>query len=449
MTAGHSRDRLVLTAGTMGLSSSLFVSLLVLGGCVQLLLRTDVERVAKQIAVSRVGGSHCSIQTSKVESLPSSTSFANECAAVGLSLDGVANGSRSDVEKYIALLYRLSERTDSELPPITNKTAPPMDPIDCSAPMFAGERSTPATVIDLMPFNGEFVAVEVRLYELLDLVDMHIVLESPSSHHMFRKPLVLARRMEYLQDFWDKIFLLYDDDSDVQNAFGDRFNSENKYPSKVDWRMEGRMRPLIWRKAKAFVKHLNATSNGIVYISGDPDEIPDRNMINHFKHCKPARPQFSYKYHQIMYRHNFQFVTKGWDHGSVFGGINNPDQTRKPNLLRDGKDLAPVKWTGFHLNRVTDVYVDFAKELTISEGGSLAGIGRACSQSGNITEALLNPLLCNQRRNHGSRICCKDYPGLSVSSVPDPRPEKYRLPWIVEQNRDHFWPYFPPFAPEE
>lgn len=141
-----------------------------------------------------------------------------------------------------------------------------------------------------------------------------------------------------------------------------------------------------------------------------------------------------------MYRHNFQFVfSKSWDQGSVFGGISDLSEVR--SVLRNGKALAPAKWTGFHLNRVTDVFIDFAKELTISEGGNLNKKGmRDCSPLGNISEVLLNPYLCNRRRNYGNRICCNDFPGPTVSLVPHPRPTHYGLPWIVNQNQDHFWP---------
>lgn len=86
----------------------------------------------------------------------------------------------------------------------------------------------------------------------------------------------------------------------------------------LTWRMESRMRDLLWEKARVFY----TPGPNLVYISGDPDEIPNRNMINHFKHCIPTEMPFSYYYTQTMYRHNFAFVYNKWENGVVFGGYH-------------------------------------------------------------------------------------------------------------------------------
>lgn len=99
------------------------------------------------------------------------------------------------------------------------------------------------------------------------------------------------------------------------------------------------------------------------------------------------------------------------------------------------------------MNRVTDVFVDLAKELTISEGGTLVALHRCLLQSSgsdnDIKHVLENPLLCNRLRNHGNRICCTDVVSEqtgshTVMAVPTPRPTDMYLPWIIDANRDYF-----------
>ena len=51
-------------------------------------------------------------------------------------------------------------------------------------------------VYDLFPFNSELDLLEMRLYELDDVVDKFVIIEETHSHRGSPKPLFYARNME-------------------------------------------------------------------------------------------------------------------------------------------------------------------------------------------------------------------------------------------------------------
>ena len=166
-----------------------------------------------------------------------------------ISVDDAMDGVKREMDKYIELLFEFSEQAyASDQPPANttiNTSAPPLLPLNCDQRPFAGRRSTPALLVDLLPYNGEADAVEIRLHELSDIIDRFILLESPVSHHLFRKPLFFQRQLPRFLPFLHRISLVYDDDADVSAEFGSSiFNSSNysNYQTGVFWDAEIRMR---------------------------------------------------------------------------------------------------------------------------------------------------------------------------------------------------------------
>jgi hypothetical protein len=59
--------------------------------------------------------------------------------------------------------------------------------------LFSGPRPAgPVTVVDLIPFSYELDVLEVRLFELEQVVDVFVIAESTVSFKKWRKPLLLG-----------------------------------------------------------------------------------------------------------------------------------------------------------------------------------------------------------------------------------------------------------------
>ena len=88
---------------------------------------------------------------------------------------------------------------------------------------------------------------------------------------------------------------------------------------------------------------------------------------------------------------------------SMVGNVNQVMFRKNRKLMPD--QYANLKYTGMHVNRVTDPYTNFLKELTISEGGQLPGTPFNNVPS-RVDALWKDPAITMRWRIHGYRTCC-------------------------------------------
>lgn len=196
------------------------------------------------------------------------------------------------------------------------------------------------------------------------------------------------------------------------------------------------------------------------YFGGDPDEIPRKEFVARVKHCYLS-PKDKIKFfvlEQCMYRQNFERTEWG-DAGWKMAMLSMVDNVTKV-LFRKGKTLMQnqymsLRYTGMHVNRVTDPYTNFMKILTISEGGQMNG--KPLNKVPKGMDALWkDPTISQRWRVHGYRTCCtslnewstaeglkqaqRKYTGRLFKEHPFP---KCPVPWVALHNPHRYkwvWP---------
>lgn len=113
-------------------------------------------------------------------------------------------------------------------------------------------------IIDSFPFNKDFLALEIRLNELYDLVDLFIACESNVTHSGLRKPLYLSENEEFQKRFKKLKVLVKEKSYFVSNS---------------------RIREMLQRQhITKFLKELNLNQSDVI-IHSDCDEIPRSSVI--------------------------------------------------------------------------------------------------------------------------------------------------------------------------
>ncbi len=127
-------------------------------------------------------------------------------------------------------------------------------------------RNTSRRIINAITFNIEFELLEARLYELDDVVDVFIVLESNFSNYAGEpKPMRLYQRLikGYLKRFHHKLFYL----------FLDTFPEEGKNDG---WLVDQNMRHFIGSEGLRRVVNKKPDD---IFIYTDADELPSREAL--------------------------------------------------------------------------------------------------------------------------------------------------------------------------
>lgn len=118
-------------------------------------------------------------------------------------------------------------------------------------------------IFDCFPFWREFIALEIRLAELYEVVDFFVVIESAYTHTGEPKEFYLKNNLHRFNKYSDKIILVSDS----------KFNHKHNPIQRGNFQ-----RSLIDRQ----LKNLNLEPSDIVIIS-DSDEIPKREVIQNIK----------------------------------------------------------------------------------------------------------------------------------------------------------------------
>lgn len=136
-------------------------------------------------------------------------------------------------------------------------------PESCSKHGFQ-PRAQPARVVDVIMFNREFEVLELRLHELVDVVDTFVIVESDRSHSNQPKPLYFLENKERFAAFLPKIVHV------VHTS-----NYTDPYARENAQRLEGYQQGI--REA--------GVAEGDLVIVADADEIPRASVIRTLRMC--------------------------------------------------------------------------------------------------------------------------------------------------------------------
>lgn len=324
---------------------------------------------------------------------------------------------------------------------------PPEVSIDCKQSKYASvltgkKRATPARILDFVPFGFELDLLEIRLHELAELVDVHVIVESTRTHRGSSKPLFLKRNAARFSHFADKIVDLtlndtetarikprsFDDLMDVLKA---KVDKSFKPGARTDqWELEEEIRRWMWRR---YIQDYGQLDPNDLLIHGDMDEIPSRELVAHLKHCDMSDVVDELNVVGDFYRMNFDWILNATPK-LFYPKIYKAKHVEKTKgFFREGPGLTPMPGVptlpgGVHLNRFGPPALLLYKHLSLAEGG---GPPRGS------TEFMKDPNKLWPFMAQGQRECCEEKPG-----IVRPRQDEF-IPWFAEAN----WKRFPHLFP--
>lgn len=192
-------------------------------------------------------------------------------------------------------------------------------------------------VIDTFIFNNELDALEIRLHELKDVADVHIIAEFPLTFQGKEKPLYFQKHSmdPRFSKFANKIVHLDMSVGDIKKVLGD---------FKVPNRTEKLQRKMILD----LLRTMKATGKDDVIIHSDSDEIPSAAAIRQFISSGVDRSVIV----TGLYRYFFNLYFQDWKHlfvvkGSVLKEVSCLDTFRKQTVnkwsrIRGGWHFSPV-----------------------------------------------------------------------------------------------------------
>jgi len=273
----------------------------------------------------------------------------------------------------------------------------------------------------LIPFSNELSTLEMRLYELDEFVDQFFIIESTRTHRYGKKPLVFSRNFERFLRFRHKIIHIVLDDSDA-----DAINKIQNPLSSDDWSLEKQQRKILWNTFRKLVPDISSED---LIIHGDADELPQADIINHLKYCKPkVLPLMT---QAMFYRFNFEWVHTEYSIGipEIFS-INN---IKEGDPIRGLKGAVSIPWSGIHLSDYGLPALYISKLIGLAEGGSRS----------QMIQYLKDPDLLMERMRKGIRPCCPDSQKcIRYENIHDGPKEKI-IPWVALANKEHFPEMFP------
>jgi len=200
-------------------------------------------------------------------------------------------------------------------------------------------------IIDSFPFHNELDILRIRLEELKDVVDYHVLVECDMTQSRIEKPFYYQENKHLFEDFSDKII-------DLQV-------NEHVVGGEAHWGQEMFARTSILNGLDELQERKNfAIQNNDYLIVSDLDEIPSGDTVKKAVSDKPIDP-VSFNHYFISYFYNLYCRHRGW-WGSVLTDFSNLKNGWNPQSLRHNKDemLHIGEWNtefhGWHFSSCTD-----------------------------------------------------------------------------------------------
>ena len=229
------------------------------------------------------------------------------------------------------------------------------------------------------------------------------------------------------------------DPNDVRDDFK-RINQVDE-PTflKLDFTLEFAVRMI---PVEYYQKYIRMFTSNDIFIHGDVDEVPDSNIVNHFKYCEVKAGLYPFSIWSTFYTYNLNYLFRSDDPRDQYGFMcpyifkfedilknNNYTRLRKTNLLPQA--------SGCHLNRVLGPIVNgMYKDMSQSDGGGITE---------HYLEVISNPTIegVNKFKKfyRNGRINEKWVDRvIKVSSFNGTL--KMFVPWIIQENREVYKSFF-------
>ena len=378
---------------------------------------------------------------------------------------------KSVFQTYIQLLNYTHKMVVEEqwLPPFVNteRPIPLASTLNCSNEVnihyFNGRRAnhTSAYIIDMLVFGFELKILEMRLYELYDVVDEFLIFESNITFKKLPKELFFHENKQRFQRFIDKITLVtpfsitrYNPDGKIkifieidQSDINDNFKNTNINFSdqqdflKPDFTIEKIARMLPIKYYQKYIRKFD--SNNDIFIAGDVDEIPDSNFVNHFKHCEVKRDLYPFSISSTFFIYSFNYLFKSDFpapddmYSFIFPNILTIDEILKNSFTRIHQTTLLPQATGCHLNRMLATFViSIYKDISQSDG---------LFATENYLEVFNNPTIegYNKFKENYVKGRIQERWVHKVRSLTSFNGNhKIFLPWIVQENKEIYKDFF-------
>ncbi len=285
---------------------------------------------------------------------------------------------------------------------VTERPVPLSSLLNCSSAEYStfltsASRTRPQHVIDLIIFGYELSIIEIRLYEFYDVVDEFIIFETNITFKKTRKPFFFHDNLIRYQRFLDKITLItpfnittFNSDGTVKKKIDvaieyipaeyrsgsveNNLASNEKEFFRIDWAVESRVRMIPLDLYMKYVRNINSDE---LVIHGDVDEIPDSNIINHFKHCQ-VQNLYPFNFWSTFYTYGFKFLfqadfaAKTDKYSNLFPNIFQMKNILALKSLRTTKGFVLPRASGAHCNRFfTTFTIPLYKDVSQSDSTGL------------------------------------------------------------------------------
>lgn len=322
---------------------------------------------------------------------------------------------------------------------------------DCKAPRYShvltGEPcKTNVTVWSVHPFGTEYDLLEIRLFELDDVVDFHVISESTLSQRGLPKPLYFPLAEDRYARFRSKILHVVIDDVEGMSVRTTNSTTgiENIGEPNTGVVLDIRSKRLMTLQEKFAIK----PDDIIVY--GDLDEIPSAELLLHMKHCQLKQPNFHLNVNSPMFNHRIGCLFRT-DHPP---GSDWQYSLRFPQLI-SGSQLSTLKTlsrieapstVGFGLHLTWYMYPpQIITKMFLMADGAASTTQLRCAL-GMTPEEWTQELLWPQDR---TSTCVPWFGEWSARCLTeDHYPPQYKepgviwWPWVVTENRERYPEFF-------
>ena len=337
--------------------------------------------------------------------------------------------------------------------------------LDCTNPRFSSflrpeKRNKIVRVIDIFPFTYELTLLEVRLYELYDVVDEFVIFESNLTQRKIYKPLFLTQNIEKFSKFIDKITLMTpfnitkfnkngtinqvvtvkDEDilSEYKRSYRIPIEMNDRNKSKffiANYTFENKFRESIFT---LYTKYVSKLDKNDLLIHGDLDEIPSSYIVNHFKYCQVKDCLYPFSFWSTFYVYKFKYLfksdfpTEDDQYSLTFPNIYRYKDKIKLKKCRFSDGTILPKASGAHCNRFYGFMTDLFKAISMSDSTGLTNLHLKFMKSPTIESYYEIKEIFNSGKasfNFTERIKEIDtnIPNIDVF-----------IPWIVKSNRESF-----------
>jgi hypothetical protein len=326
---------------------------------------------------------------------------------------------------------------------LLENTNPPKITYNCGNPKYSHiltgkELKVHMKILDFFPFFNELDVLEIRLYELYDIVDNFILYESTRTHRGKQKMLFYNEARNRYQRFENKIIHFVEDDEIHRGGKLEKCDKNDCWSINLK----------VW--THALKKYLTMYPDAIndentLVISGDLDEIPSRETVIHLKYCEAKSYPISGNIIFNMYSFDWLFsdpnsitantpqITSNL-HYPVFSTFKQTVNNGKLFRERGNFPLLPFN-SGSHMTDFGGVSNLIYKHASSAEGGPLYLDAYKNYLLNNDYNGLKNKI--DQGKIHNERVKRLTSRCEVLNNV-----DLY-LPWIVKENMNAYKSFFP------